>query len=155
MLTAVVTGDVHQKTADFLSSSTLIILLKKDATSMEALKLAEGEAYLQPQRPIGMGTSVAKLACNCALHMVKEVMGPAVGPTQFVVETKGDCDLLQWALHMAMEAKPALVAASLDAINAYGDIERECIEAAIRANPYLQRLLPLYELMYKKGEGIL
>ena len=38
---------------------------------------------------------------------------------------------------MAMEAKPALAAASLDAINAYGDIERECIEVAIKANPYL------------------
>ena len=56
---------------------------------------------------------------------------------------------------MAMEVKPALAAASLDAINAYGDIERECIEVAIRANPYFQRLLPLYELMYKRGEGIL
>ncbi len=43
----------------------------------------------------------------------------------------------------------------MDAINAYGDIERECIEAAIRANPYLHRLLPLYELLYKRGEGVL
>jgi hypothetical protein len=74
MLIAVVTGDVHQKTTEFLSSSTLIIMLKKNASSMEALKLAQGEAYLQPHRPIGMGTTVAKLACNCALHMVKEAM---------------------------------------------------------------------------------
>jgi hypothetical protein len=70
MLTAVVTGDVPPKTADILSSATLIILLKKDTTSMEALKLAQGEAYLQPQRPIGMGNAVAKLACNCAPQMV-------------------------------------------------------------------------------------
>jgi hypothetical protein len=56
---------------------------------------------------------------------------------------------------MAMEAKPALAVASLDAINAYGEIERECIEAAIKANPYLHRLLPLYELLYKKGEWVL
>ena len=155
MLTAVVTGDVPQKTLDFLSSSALIILLKKDAESMEALTRAQGEAYLQPQRPIGMGTTVAKLACNCALQMVKDSMGPAVGPLQFAVETKGGCTLLQWALQMAMETKPSLVAASLDAINAYGDIERECIEAAIRANPYLQRMLPMYELLYKRGEGVL
>jgi len=98
MLTAVVTRDVPQKTTDFLSSSTLIILLKKDAASMEALKLAEGEAYMQPQRSIGMGTTVAKLACNCALQVAKEAMGPSVGPTQFAVETKGGCALLQWAL---------------------------------------------------------
>jgi hypothetical protein len=103
-----------------------------------------------------MGTAVAKLACNCALHLVKDAMGPAVGPAQFAVETKGGCALLQWALQMAMEAKPALAGASLDAINAYGDIERECIEAAIKANPYyLQLLLPLYELLYKRGEGVL
>jgi hypothetical protein len=56
---------------------------------------------------------------------------------------------------MDMEAKPTLAGASLDAINAYGDIERECIEAAIKANPYLQLLLPLYELLYKTGEGVL
>jgi hypothetical protein len=54
-----------------------------------------------------------------------------------------------------MEAKPALAGASLDAINAYGEIERECIEAAIRANPFLHKLLPLFELLYKKGEGVL
>ena len=56
---------------------------------------------------------------------------------------------------MAMEVKPTLVGASLDAINAYGEFERECIEAAIKANPYLHRLLPLYELMYKRGEEVL
>ena len=29
-----------------------------------------------------------------------------------------------------------------------------CIEAAIKANPYLHMLLPLYELLYKRGEGV-
>jgi hypothetical protein len=56
---------------------------------------------------------------------------------------------------MAMEAKLTLARASLDAINAYGEIERECIESAIKANPYLHSLLPLYELLYKRGEGVL
>jgi hypothetical protein len=138
-----------------LSFATLIVLLKKDAKTMETLKQQMGDAYLQPQRPIDMGTTIVKMACNCALTMIKEAMGPAVGPSQFAVETKGGCALQQWAVQMAMEAKPALAGASLDAINAYGEIERECIEAAIKANPYLHRLLPLYELMYKKGEGVL
>jgi hypothetical protein len=48
-------------------------------------------------------------------------------------------------------AKPNLVVANLDNINAYGDIEPDCNEAAIRANPYLRRLLPLLEMLYKKG----
>jgi hypothetical protein len=54
-----------------------------------------------------------------------------------------------------MEAKPALAGANMDAVNAYGEIERECIEVVIRANSYLHRLLPLLELLYKRGEGVL
>jgi hypothetical protein len=155
VLTAIIQGDVSQKTANILSSSTLIVLLKKDADQMQALKDALGDAYLQPQRPIGMGTALVKLACNCALTLVKEALGPAVGPGQFAVETKGGCALLQWAIQMAMEGKPHLAGASLDGINAYGEIERDCIEAALRANPFLHNLLPLFDLLYKKGEGVL
>jgi hypothetical protein len=151
----VVQGDVPQKTADILSSTTLIVLLKKDAEQMQDLKDKQGEAYLQPQRSIGMGTALVKLACNCALTMFKDAMGTALGPSQFAVETKGGCALLQWALQMAMEVKPKLTGASLDGINAYGEIEWECIEAAIRTNPYLHGLLPLFKLMYKRGEGVL
>jgi len=39
VLTAMVAGDVPLKTADILSSATLIIMLKKDATTMEEMKL--------------------------------------------------------------------------------------------------------------------
>ena len=56
---------------------------------------------------------------------------------------------------MAIEVKPTLTGASLDAMNAYGEIERECIEAAIKANPYLHMLLPLFKLLYKRGKGVL
>jgi hypothetical protein len=92
------TREVPQKTTDILSSATLIVLLKKDAATMEALKQQQGKAYRQPQWPIGMGTTLVKAACNCALMMVKEAMGPAVGPSQFAVKTKGGCALLQRAL---------------------------------------------------------
>ena len=61
--TAVVASDVPQKTTDILSSATLIVLLKKDA----APKLKQGATYLQPHRPIGMGTTIVKATCNCAL----------------------------------------------------------------------------------------
>ena len=66
-----------------------------------------------------MGTSLVKAACNCALTIVKEAMGPVVGPSQFAVDTKGGCALLQWALQMAMEVNPVLPGASLDASNAF------------------------------------
>jgi len=95
VLTTVVAGDVPKKTTDIMSSTTLIILLKKDAEAMAELKLKQGASYLQPQRPIGMGTTLVKTTCNCALLMVKDAMGPAVGPSRFAVETKGGCALLQ------------------------------------------------------------
>jgi hypothetical protein len=153
VLTAIVAGDVPQKTVDILSSATLIVLLKKDAATMESLKQQQGEAYRQPQRPIEMGTTLVKPACNCALTMVKEAMGPVVGPSQFAVETKGGCALLQWALQMAMEVNLVLAGANMGTSNAFGEIERDCIEVAIRAAPYLHRQLPLFELFYKRGEG--
>jgi hypothetical protein len=46
VLTAVVKGDFPQKTADILSSATLIILLKKDEATMAAIKLQQGAAYV-------------------------------------------------------------------------------------------------------------
>ena len=42
---------------------------------------------------------------------------------------------------MVLEAKPKLAAVSLDIVNAYGEIERECIEVAIKSNPYLHILM--------------
>ena len=54
---------------------------------------------------------------------------------------------------MALEDEPNMAAASLDNINAYGEIERYCIQAAILANPYLHNVLHLFEPLYKKGSG--
>ena len=79
----------------FISSATLVVLLKKDAETMAAMKQAQGPTYLQPQRPLGMGSTFLKLTSNCALHLIRGAMGPAVGPAQFSVETKGGCDLVQ------------------------------------------------------------
>jgi len=121
---------------------------------MEELKRQQGHDYRQPQRPIGMGTAVVKVACNeCALLLVKEAMGLAVGPSQFAVETKGGCALLQSALQMPMEASPNLAAASLDASKAFVENERDCIEAAIQASPCLHSLIPRFEMLYKRGAG--
>ena len=39
----------------------------------------------------------------------------------------------------------------MDGIDAYIEIKRECIEAALKANPYLHCLIPLFELMFKHG----
>jgi len=130
-MTVVYTADVPTKTAEILSFATLVILLTKDAAAMEEMKTRLGLAYVKPQIPIGMGMTLVKVACNYAPLLVKEAMVPAVGPTQLAVEAKGGCALLQWAIYMALEAKPNMAAASLDNISAYGEIERDCIQAAI------------------------
>ncbi len=49
---------------NLLSSATLVILLKKDAETMEEMKRVLGNAYVQPHRPLGMGSSLVKLASN-------------------------------------------------------------------------------------------
>ena len=80
--------------------------------------------------------------------MVKEAMGHAIGPSQFSIETEGGCDLLHWALQITLKHDKFLAAASIDGINAYGDIERDCNEANIQENPYLHHLLPLFDMFY-------
>ncbi len=86
------------KTADILSFATLILLLKKDVAAREELKRRKGATYVQPQRHIGTGMTIVKVACNCALLQFKDAMGPVVGSAQFAVEPKAGFTLLQWAI---------------------------------------------------------
>ena len=120
---------------------------------MAAMKQAQGPTYLQPQPPLGMGSILVKLASNCALHWIRGAMGPAVGPAQFSVETKGGYDLVQWALQMALESNGKLSAACLDGVNAFGEINRSCIRAAIEANPSLHLPLPFLRCFTKGAVG--
>ncbi len=54
-----------------------------------------------------------------------------------------------------MEAEPDLVRACLDAINVFGDIERPCIRVALEANVALHPCIPLYDVLYTRGCGVL
>ena len=74
-------GGVSKKITDLLSSATMVILLKKDVKTMAKMKLSQGAAYLQPQRPLGMGSTVVKVASNYALLLLKSSLGSAVGLT--------------------------------------------------------------------------
>ena len=53
---------------------------------------------------------------------------------------------------MAMEDRSNLAAVSIDTNNAFGEIERDSVEAANKANPCLHRQLPLFEMLYRKGD---
>ena len=100
-----------------------------------------------------MGSTLVKVAFNCTLFMLRGSLGDVVGPSQFSVETKGNCDLIQWALQMAMESNESMAAACLDGINAFGEIERECVRAALEANPSLHMRIPMIEMLYERGNG--
>ena len=75
MVAALVAGDATDATCDLLSSATLVILLKKTKAEMEALRAKQGAAYMQPQRPLGMGSTIPKLVASCVL----DIAPPAIG----------------------------------------------------------------------------
>ena len=59
--------------------------------------------------------------------------------------------MVQWILQVIMEAKPDLARNSLEASNAFGDLERPCIRAALEANVAFHPLIPLYDVLYTRG----
>jgi hypothetical protein len=99
LMTAIFRGDVSKEIADLLSSATLVILLKKDAETMVAMKEALGADYVQLQRPLGMGSTLVNIASNCALTILRS-HGWDKCPTY------------------------PMAAACLDGINAFGDRTR-------------------------------
>jgi hypothetical protein len=54
---------------------------------------------------------------------------------------------------MALESNGNLSPACLDGINAFGEINRECIRAALMVNPGLHLLIPIFEMLYERGCG--
>ena len=52
---------------------------------------------------------------------------------------------------MAMESNIMLSTTCLDVIYAFGEIERECIRAALLANPSMHTPLPMFEMLYERA----
>ena len=61
--------------------------------------------------------------------------------------------MMQWVLQIIVEVNPVLARATLDAINAFGDLERPFIRAALLAHVLLHPLIPLYDVLYTWGSG--
>ena len=117
------------------------------------MKDALGAVNVRPQRLIGMGSTLIKIASKCALLMLRGSLGAVVGPSQFSVETKEGCDSIKWALHIAMESNGSLTTFCFDGINKFGEIERDCIRASLEANPSLHMLIPMFEMLYERGNA--
>ena len=61
--------------------------------------------------------------------------------------------MVQWILQIIMEAEPDLARSCLDDSNAFGDLERPCIRAALEANVALNPLIHMYDVLYTRGQG--
>ncbi len=60
--------------------------------------------------------------------------------------------MIQCILQIIMEADPDLARATLDANNAFGELKRPCIRAALEANLALHPLIPMYDVLYTRGK---
>jgi len=117
------------------------------------MKRKQGPNYRQPQRPLGTGSKILKVAANCILAKVQPAMAVSARAHQFAVNAKGGCNMIQWVLQIIMEAELDLARACLDASNAFGDMERPSIRAALEADVALHPLIPLYDVLYPRGQG--
>ena len=97
--------DVTDDTCDLMSSATMVVLLKNTQEEMEALRQKQGLEYKQPQRPLGMGINISKIATNCVLEKVHPTIGVFADAHQFTLNAKGGCDMVQWILQIIMEAE--------------------------------------------------
>jgi hypothetical protein len=102
----IATGDVPTSTADYLASATLVALLKKSEEDIQAMRLLLGPDFALPIRPLAMACVFVKLACNYMLSGIKDDITNVTGPSQLAVGSKGGCESLQWAIHVAMETDP-------------------------------------------------
>jgi hypothetical protein len=134
LVAALAAGDVADATCSLLSSATLVVLIKKYEAEMEALREKQGAVYMQQRQPLGMRSAIPKLAASCVLESVQPTIGVAAGANQFAVNTKGGCGMVQWVLQIIMEAEPDLGRSCLDASNAFGDLDRPCIQASLDTN---------------------
>ena len=71
--------DFTNDICDLLSFATQVVLLKKTEMEMEALCIKQGPLYKQPHRPLGMGSTIPKIAANYVLEKVQPAVGVSAG----------------------------------------------------------------------------
>ena len=130
-----------------------MVLLKKTEAEMADLRERQGDAYIQPHRPLGMGSAIPKLAASCVLGIVQPSVGMAARAHMFRINAKGGCGMVQWIFQVILEAEPYLARSCLDAANAFGDMERPCMRAAMEANLALHPLIHLYDVLCTRRSG--
>ena len=120
---------------------------------MAILREQQGNAYIQPQRPFGMGSAIPKLAANSVLGIRQHAVSMVARAHLIAVNAKGGSDMVQWIFQDIMEVEPDLARSCLNAANAFGDMAPPCIRAALEVNPTLHPLTPLYDVLYTRGNS--
>ncbi len=81
IISNIATGNVHDVTADYLESPTLVALLKKSEEDTQALRdLLLGPSFVLPIHPLAMASVIVKLACNFTLSGIKDDIADVTGP---------------------------------------------------------------------------
>jgi len=99
-----------------------------------------------------MNSTIPKIVANYIIAKVHPAIRVSAGAHHFAVNAKGGYEMIQWLLHVVMEAEPAYARACLDVSNAFGDLERPCIRAALEVDVALHPLIPLYDVLYTRGK---
>ena len=95
LIAALEAGDVTDDTCNLLSSASQVVLLKKSDEEMEAIREKQGSTYKQPQRPLGMESTIPKIVANYILEEVQPAIGATAGAHHFVVNAKEGFDMIQ------------------------------------------------------------
>ncbi len=72
LTTDVTNADIPTDMADCLATTTIVVLLKKDAQEIQKTKETTGEDFSQPSCPLAMSCPLGKLTCDSVLLVIKK-----------------------------------------------------------------------------------
>jgi hypothetical protein len=145
-------GRIPHALADYLATTTLDALQKKDTADIETLRRNTDKAFDQPSRPLPNSCILVKLACDCTRIAIKINIVAIRGPGQLAVGCKGGCESLLLALQLALFGDAWLVARCMDKVNGFNEREHDAMRASITAQIRVHKLLPLFYILYKGRE---
>jgi hypothetical protein len=81
--------------ADYMATSTLVVLLKKSAHEIDQLRINLGEALGQSSRLLAGSCTLVKPTCNSTRTVVTAYITAITGRAHFVVGHKVECEAMQ------------------------------------------------------------
>ena len=150
---AVISADVPDDAADFLSSATLWPFLKEDQAAVAAARACAGETpFIPPTRPVAVSSALVRLAGASLLTAMTPAIRSAVGPSQYCVKTPDGTEAVLFGVRTARESRN-LWTMQLDITNAFNEVSRQRIWQQLNADPALAPLIPFFRLMYLDRNG--